>query len=158
MTLDPGLAGWLRLTLTPGLGPAAIRALLREFGLPEAVLAQNRAALARFAPAAALEALRSASVDHAVEQALEWLAQPQRALLTLADENYPRALLEIADPPPVLYAQGRLGLLQHPALAIVGSRNATAQGIANAESFARALSDAGLTIVSGLALGIDAAA
>ncbi|HEX9395179.1 MAG TPA: DNA-processing protein DprA [Burkholderiales bacterium] len=158
MTLDPGLAGWLRLTLTPGLGSATIRALLGKFGLPEAVLAQGRAELARHAPAAALDALQSAGVDQAVEQALAWLAQPQRALLTLADDTYPRALLEIADPPPVLYAQGRLGLLQHPALAIVGSRNATAQGVANAESFARALSDAGLTIVSGLALGIDAAA
>jgi len=158
MMPDPGLAGWLRLTLTPGLGPAAIRALLREFGLPDAVLARSRSDLARHAPVTALDALHSPEVDRAVERALEWLAQPQRALLTLADETYPRALLEIADPPPVLYAQGRLGLLQHPALAVVGSRNATAQGMANAESFARALSDAGLTIVSGLALGIDAAA
>src|SRR4029077_7218335 len=77
---------------------------------------------------------------------------------TLADEGYPRALLEIPDPPPLLYAVGRVELLQHPCFAIVGSRNATAQGDANAESFAKALSDAGFAIVSGLAVGIDAAA
>jgi DNA processing protein len=66
--------------------------------------------------------------------------------------------LEIADPPSVLYAQGRIELLQRESLAIVGSRNATAQGEANAASFAKALSDAGLTVISGLAIGIDAAA
>ena len=158
MTHDPGLASWLQLTLTPGLGASTIRGLLQKFGLPVAVLAMTRAELAAHASPAALEALHSDAVRQSVERALDWLAGPERALVTLADDTYPRALLEIADPPPVLYAQGRLGLLQHPSLAIVGSRNATAQGAANAESFARALSDAGLTIVSGLALGIDAAA
>jgi DNA processing protein len=158
MTHDPGLASWLQLTLTPGLGASAVRGLLQKFGLPGAVLAMTRSKLAAHASPAALEALHSDAVRQSVERALDWLAGPERALVTLADDAYPRALLEIADPPPVLYAQGRLGLLQHPSLAIVGSRNATAQGAANAESFARALSDAGLTIVSGLALGIDAAA
>jgi DNA processing protein len=79
-------------------------------------------------------------------------------VITLADDIYPRLLLEIADPPPLLYARGRVELLQRSALAIVGSRNATLQGEANAQTLARALSEAGLTIVSGLALGIDAAA
>lgn len=78
--------------------------------------------------------------------------------LTLADDRYPRLLREIADPPPLLYAVGRIELLQRPLFAIVGSRNATAQGRADAEAFARALSDMGLVIASGLALGIDAAA
>jgi DNA processing protein len=72
--------------------------------------------------------------------------------------EYPKALLEVSDPPALLYCVGRLDLLHRPALAIVGSRNATAQGARNAQAFARALSDAGLTIVSGLALGVDAAA
>lgn len=132
--------------------------MLRQFGLPEAVLARKTSELAHFAPRAALDALHSDAVREAVARALAWLDAPLRLLLTLADENYPRALLEIADPPAVLYAQGRVDLLQRPALAIVGSRNATAQGESNAQSFAKALSDAGLTIVSGLALGIDAAA
>jgi len=158
MTPDPGLASWLQLTLTPGIGPATLRSLLRELGLPQAILDRRRSELARFVDAAPLQALDSAPVRAAVERTLAWAAQPGRAVITLADETYPRALLEIADPPALLYAHGNVKLLQRPALAVVGSRNATAQGESNAESFARTLSDAGLTIVSGLALGIDAAA
>lgn len=158
MTPDPGLASWLQLTLTPGLGGASIRSLLRQFGLPHLVLARRPAELAALVPSATVEALHSEAVKRAVEAALRWAAQPSNALITLADSGYPRMLLEIADPPPLLYARGRVELLQRPALAVVGSRNATAQGAANAQSFAKSLSDAGLTIVSGLALGIDAAA
>ena len=158
MTQDPGLASWLQLTLTPGLGASAIRAMLRQFGLPHLVLARKPSELAAHAAPSVLEALQSESVKRAVDAALAWLDQPGNALVTLADASYPRLLLEISDPPPLLYARGRLELLQRPGLAVVGSRNATAQGAANAESFAKALSAAGLTIVSGLALGIDAAA
>jgi DNA processing protein len=79
-------------------------------------------------------------------------------LLTLLDPAYPDCLSHIPDPPPLLYLKGRPELLAGPALAVVGSRNATLQGKANAEVFSQALSGAGLTIVSGLALGIDAAA
>lgn len=95
-----------------------------------------------------------------MEVALEWLSQPgNRHLLTLGDEAYPAALLEIPDPPVALYVKGdAAALLSRPSLAVVGARNATPQGEANAESFSRALSEAGLCIVSGLALGIDAAA
>jgi DNA processing protein len=158
MTLDPGLAGWLQLTLTPGLAPAALRSLLREYGLPREVLARKRAELASHVPVAALESLDSPAVHASVARALDWVQQPGRALVTLADDVYPKALLETADPPAVLYAHGRLDLLARPALAVVGSRNSSAQGDQNAESFARSLSDAGYTIVSGLATGIDAAA
>ncbi len=158
MTQDPGLASWLQLTLTPGLGSAAIRAMLRQFGLPHLVLARKPSELAVHATPSVLEALRSEAVRRAVDVALGWVEQPGNALVTLADAAYPRMLLEIPDPPPLLYARGRVDLLQRTALAVVGSRNATAQGVANAESFAKALSDSGLTIVSGLALGIDAAA
>lgn len=76
----------------------------------------------------------------------------------MGDPDYPAALLETADPPLLLYAQGRVAQLQMPSLAIVGSRNPTRQGVDNARAFAEHLSHAGLTIVSGLALGIDAAA
>jgi DNA processing protein len=158
MTQDPGLASWLQLTLTPGLGAAAIRGMLKQFGLPHLVLARKPAELAAHAAPSAIEALHSESVRRAVAGALAWLEQPGCAVVTLADAAYPRLLLEIADPPPLLYARGRVELLQRPCLAVVGSRNATAQGAANAESFAKALSGSGLTIVSGLALGIDAAA
>ncbi|MGH8735788.1 MAG: DNA-processing protein DprA [Burkholderiales bacterium] len=158
MTTESGLAGWLQLTLTPGLRPVAIRQLLKHYGLPEQILARARSELVPFAPRAAIDALDSAEVAAAVAAASEWVAHPGHAVVTLADEAYPKLLLEIPDPPVLLYAHGRLDLLARPALAVVGSRNATAQGEHNAESFARAFSEAGLTIVSGLALGIDAAA
>src|SRR6476646_7191175 len=158
MTQDPGLASWLQLTLTPGLGAASLRAMLKQFGLPQAILQRKRSELAAFAPAEALAALDSSAVREAVTRSLEWALAPGRAIITLADEGYPRSLLEIPDPPALLYAAGRVELAARPALAVVGSRNASTQGERNAESFARALSDAGLTIVSGLALGIDAAA
>jgi DNA processing protein len=158
MTSDPGLASWLQLTLTPGLGAATLRGLLSQFGLPEKVLAARRAELARFASAEALQGLDSDAVAKAVERALAWLEQPGNAIVTLADAAYPRLLLEITDPPAVLYCRGRTELLNRPALAVVGSRNATAQGNSNAEQFAHSFSTAGLTIVSGLAQGIDAAA
>ena len=89
---------------------------------------------------------------------MAWAAEPGNRIVTLADAAYPRALLTTADPPVLLYVKGRAELLNHPALAIVGSRNATKQGEANAEAFAATLAAAGLTVVSGLALGIDAAA
>ena len=158
MSQDPGLAGWLQLSLTPGLGSATLRKLLQQFGLPQAVLARKRGELAALVPPGTIAALDSEPVASAVARALEWSAEAGHAVITLADETYPRLLLEISDPPPLLYARGRVDLLGRSALAIVGSRNATQQGSANAEAFARTLSESGLTIVSGLALGIDAAA
>jgi DNA processing protein len=158
MISDPGLASWLQLSLTPGLGSATLRKLLSQFGLPEKVLAAGRANLARFASVDALQQLESDAVADAVGHALAWLEQPGNAIVTLADAAYPRLLLEISDPPAVLYCRGRTDLLNRPALAVVGSRNATTQGNSNAEQFARSFSAAGLTIVSGLAQGIDAAA
>jgi DNA processing protein len=158
MTVDPGLASWLHLTLTPGLGAAAIRGLLGQFGLPENILSATRLQLERHAGPAAAALLRPEDTASGVEHALRWARQPGHAIVTLADAAYPKLLLEIADPPPLLYAVGRVELLGRPALAVVGSRNATVQGTRNAESFAQAFSEAGLTIVSGLALGIDTAA
>ncbi len=89
---------------------------------------------------------------------VDWLHDPANHIVTLADATYPKLLLEITDPPPLLYAKGNIELMNHAALAVVGSRNATPQGIDNARAFARELSSGGLSIVSGLALGIDAAA
>jgi len=148
---------WLRLVLIPGLGPAALRRLLQHFGSPAEVLAAPPAAVERLVEAPAAAALRNAAVPAAVDAALGWLDQPGHRLLTLADADYPRLLLETSDPPVLLYVAGRSELLRHGALAVVGSRSPTPRGAVDAEAFARALSDAGLTIVSGLALGIDAA-
>ncbi|MDP9108731.1 MAG: DNA-processing protein DprA [Pseudomonadota bacterium] len=158
---DPELALWLKLQATPGVGIETALRLLREFGLPSAVFANAPSALHQAVGprlARALLAPSSPSTATLITQTLAWCRQPGNFLLTLADPRYPRALLTIPDPPLLLYACGRIDLLQRPALAVVGSRNATAQGMADAERFSRALGDAGLTIISGLALGIDAAA
>ena len=152
------LDAWLRLALAPGVGNTSLIRLLTAFGSPEAVLASGRSALMAHLSAAQCDALLADPEAALLDEALAWLDQPGNSLMTLADEDYPKSLLEIADPPAVLYCKGRRSLLNQPGLGIVGSRNATPQGVRNAEAFAHALSDAGLTIISGLALGIDAAA
>ena len=155
------LAHWLRLMLTDGVGPQTARELLARFGLPGEILAAGFAALQKCVPERLAYALcgdATPAMQAQIDATLAWAAGPGNHVLTLADDSYPQALLSIADPPPLLYAKGRLELLSRAALAIVGSRNATAQGMQNAEQFARTLSQSGLTIVSGLALGIDAAA
>ena len=93
-----------------------------------------------------------------VDATRRWLRDPRHHLIAVGDAAYPPALRQIHDPPPLLHAIGRIELLQAACLAVVGSRNATAQGKRDAREFARTFSDAGLCIVSGLALGIDAAA
>jgi len=158
MTRDPGLEGWLTLCLTPGLGAATIRRLLETFGPPDEVLRASGGALTRVAGSEAASALMSGAATPAVMRALQWASLANHHVITFADSEYPRLLLEIPDPPPLLYAHGDPGLLKRPALAVVGSRNGTAQGLRNAETFARAFSAGGVTIISGLALGIDAAA
>ena len=156
-----GLAGWLRLEQTSGVGPDTARKLLAAFGLPENILAAGYAALRQVVPervARALSCPPSAETLALIKRTQSWAEQFGNHVLTLADADYPKVLLEITDPPIVLYAKGRLDLLSRPAVAVVGSRNATAQGILNAEKFSEALSQAGLTIISGMALGIDTAA
>ena len=155
-------AAWLRLIATPGLGPRTARHLLGHFGLPDRIFEAGLPALMRMAPeplARLLAAPPSAEIQSVIEATEQWLrASDQHALVSLADPQYPQLLLDTVDPPPLLFAIGRLELLARTAVAVVGSRNATQQGIANAEAFAAALARAGATIVSGLALGIDAAA
>mgnify|MGYP001485716535 FL=1 len=154
------LAGWLRLTHAPGIGNGARRNLLKAFGLPEAIFAASYASLAAVVGSAVAGRLLSIEpeLSKVIEAALVWAEQPGNHLLTLADAEYPPSLLTADDPPLMLYARGRVELLAQPMFAIVGSRNATAQGERDAEAFAAALGQAGLTVVSGLALGIDAAA
>jgi DNA processing protein len=149
---------WLRLALVPGVGHTSLIRLLTAFGTPEAVLASGRSALMAHLSPAQCEALLGGPDPAQLEATQAWLDQPGNSLMTLADADYPRSLLEIADPPAILYCKGDRAWLNQPGLGIVGSRNATPQGVRDAEAFAHALSDAGLTIVSGLALGIDAAA
>ncbi len=150
---------WLRLTLVPGLSPAAQRRLLKAFGSPHAVLAATAHDISVAAEDASVAPLLEKGPRKGLlEATLAWREADGCNLITLADAQYPKALLEIHDPPAVLYVRGRIEMLNVPAFAIVGSRNATAQGLRDAEAFALALSEAGLAIVSGLALGIDASA
>jgi DNA processing protein len=155
------LAQWLRLERTPGVGAETGRRLLAAFGLPENIFAADFAALSRIVSGRIADALLSpvsAETEICIDRTLAWCAQPGNRVLTLADTDYPRALLDTADPPLLLYAKGRAELLSRTGLAVVGSRNATTQGMLNAERFSEVLSQAGLTIVSGMALGIDTAA
>jgi len=159
--VDPDdLAHWLRLTLTPGVGPVAARTLLQAFGPPRAVFEAPPQALVEVVGPRLAHALAASggTRERAIDHALDWARQDAHHLVTLADADYPPQLLEIPDPPALIYLRGRRDALLRPMLAIVGSRNATAAGAAHARAFARTLSAAGWTIASGLALGIDAAA
>ena len=149
---------WLSLLHTPGVGGATLRKLLQQFGDPESVLAVSVDQLARHVPSGTARAIRAGGEPARIQQSLAWLDRSGHHLITLADPAYPSILFDTVDPPPVLFARGRLDWLNRPALAIVGSRNASRQGERDAESFARELAAQDLVIVSGLALGIDAAA
>ena len=149
---------WLRLALVPGVSPRAQRALLDEYKTPQAVLEAPLREVEERAGRDVAQALARGPLQGLVERTCRWGEHPEHHVIALADARYPKALREITDPPPVLYAHGRVELLDAASIAIVGSRNATAQGRRDAEGFGRALSSVGLCIVSGMALGIDAAA
>jgi len=172
------LKAWLRLSLTPGVGNVTARALLLRFGLPEAVFEQSTSELQTIVSSAIGQQLRliPLGLEDALKTTWEWLQTQadlgtskvaQKRLLTLADADYPSSLLLTPDPPCLLYVLGQtqhLHLLSPPAhqapraMAVVGSRNPTPQGRLNAHDFAVHLAQAGLTVVSGLALGVDTAA
>lgn len=163
------LSGWLRLTLTPGVGNETSRKLLAAFGSPESVFRQPITALGHVVSRAQATALQQVPPDLAklLDITCKWLESPEKHhLAMLGDANYPSALLNIEDPPLMLYlltaarplgadffSQGVL-----KSVAIVGSRTPTPQGVATAHEFGRALGEAGMTVISGLALGIDGAA
>ncbi len=158
MSSDSSLAEWLRLTLTPGIGSTTQRRLLSAFGLPEAIFTTSRRALREVINDKAVERLLESDNQAAVDAALAWAEADNQSIVTLADPGYPQALLQIADPPTLIYVRGRVDLLNRPALAVVGSRQPTPQGELNARQFSAALAEAGLVISSGLALGIDTSA
>ncbi len=161
------LAAWLRLVLTPQVGNTSARRLLAAFGLPQRVFEAHPAAVAEVVPPVQAKALcsRPAPLDELIEATTRWLAeQPgERRVITLGDADYPAGLLQTEDPPLMLYATGASladgkPLAWPEAIAVVGSRNPTPQGAANARQFALTFAQAGWTIVSGMALGVDAAA
>jgi DNA processing protein len=177
--------------MTPGVGNQHARKLLTAFGLPQAIFAQPQLALKQVVSAAIAQALQviPEHFEAQLKTTWDWLeagkvdpvtGQNNRVFLTLADARYPNSLLNIEDPPLVLYLQGHVDLiwqLDHKdnlphgdvkgsspykhakdGIAMVGSRNPTPQGLATAHAFAQSFTQAGLVVVSGLALGIDGAA
>lgn len=160
------VAAWLQLLQAEGVGNDAARRLLAAFGLPEQVLAQSQSALEQVVSARQAVALRQlqAKTQALIETTWQWLQQDdptiQRRLLVLGDPDYPPLLLEMSDPPVMLYAVGQIDRLHRaqPRIAMVGSRNPTPQGASNARAFARTFAQRGWTVVSGLALGVDGTA
>jgi DNA processing protein len=163
------LGSWLRLSLTSGVGNETARKLLAAFGEPAQIFAQSESTLRQVVSATQARHLTTPPEGWAelTQDTWAWLQSHANsgvscAVLTLSDADYPAPLLLIPDPPLMLYALGQTGALPSlnaaHCLAMVGSRNPTPQGQANARDFARSLAGCGLTIVSGMALGIDGAA
>jgi DNA processing protein len=164
------LAAWLRLELTPGVGNTTARQLLTAFGEPQRVFDASALAIEQVVGSKVRSALQQEPEPLAslLETTWQWLqSNPQQhRVLTLGDPGYPQTLLNMEDPPMLLYGLGpaqfwsgdALNRVTPRAIAVVGSRNPTPQGAINARQFAQALARVGVTIVSGLALGVDAAA
>ena len=152
---------WFRLLETPGLGRESVRRLLASFGSPAQVFGASRSAWQQVVGAAGADALaqQPEHLDSRLQAARAWLEDGSgRSVLCIGDADYPPLLLQTPDPPLLLYVQGDTAWLGRRSLAIVGSRNASAQGVDNARDFAAHLSRQAWTIVSGLAFGIDGAA
>jgi DNA processing protein len=156
------LAGWLRLTLATGVGNHAARRLLAAFGLPARIFSQSARALQQVVSAAQADAVLTtpAQLSSQLQATLDWLGgcAGLGRIVTLSDAAYPESLLNTEDPPLMLYLMGQAVHRWPEAIAVVGSRNPTPQGLANARKFAECFVESGLTVVSGLALGVDSAA
>lgn len=159
---DESLAAWLRLVHTPGIGAITGQLLLRRLGPPEAILQASYAtvrALVRSDETARTLLADDPVREQDIQAALAWLhAGDDRHILALDDPRYPAALLDLPDAPLLVYARGSLAALQPAAVAIVGSRRASHEGLRNAQALAEALARRGIVVTSGLAEGIDAAA
>jgi len=152
------LRSWLALTHAPGLGPVSIHSLVETFQNPLAVLEAGLSAWSAAGLTDKTIRYLSAPNWEKVEADLNWAEQNNSSILCLSDEAYPKMLKDLVDAPPVLYVLGLAEILNQPQLAIVGSRNPSHAGIDAAHEFAAHLASIGLTITSGMALGIDAAA
>jgi DNA processing protein len=155
-------AAWLTLEAVPGLGAETLGRLLQSFpgavDILQASAAQLTPVVGKAMALAILTTADKPETADLVARTMAWLSLPGNHFIPRTDPRYPPRLLELADAPPWLYVKGDPDWLARPMLAIVGSRHATQQGLRDAAAFAQALSDAGLTVVSGLALGVDTAA
>lgn len=158
MTTTASDEHWLRFVLVRGIGRSTQRRLLKELGSPEAVCGSSKSTLSRYLSKEQLSAWQEGAEEKLVQTTISWAKESNHHIVPLGHSFYPEQLLDIDDPPSLLYAVGNIDLVKHPAIAVVGSRNATPGGCDTARAFSASLSNAGLTILSGLALGIDAAA
>lgn len=151
----------IQLNQVRGLGSVTIHRLLSALGSPEGVLLAGPAAwreiLGRFGTDESMEGLRRAGLGEGLAEELERARRRDARIVTLLDADYPALLRQIADPPPVLYVRGTLLREDEAAVAVVGTRTATPYGLSAARELAAELARAGVTVVSGLAEGIDAA-
>ena len=150
---------WLALKLVPGLGARISKRLLDRFRTPQAIFRASRTELEGAGVSGAIAqsiASGCAFEDAATQQ--EKMRESAAIVVTIGDPRYPQLLREIYDPPILLFARGRLELLESIMLAMVGTRRPTPYGLAATERLAADLAHAGLTIVSGMARGIDTAA
>ena len=152
------LAQWVALNQIPGLGNANVCQLLAKFGSPDGIFSASISQLREVVDDEFARKINNGADFDVIQPTLGWLKKDNTHVITLADETYPQKLLEISNPPAILYAIGNLKWLNHPTIAMVGSRSATPQGEKNAEDFAQSLCDYGICVVSGMALGIDGAA
>ncbi len=148
---------WLALLRAPGLQPDHYHQLLDVFGGPEKARTASAGSLAKLGLKANTIKAIQAPADDLIQADLDWLQQDGHHIVTIHDARYPERLKTIPSAPPLLFVRGDPDFLQLPQLAMVGSRNPTAAGRKTATEFARHLSQAGITITSGLARGIDAA-
>jgi DNA processing protein len=150
---------WLALRLVPGLGAVGALKLLNKLKSPQAIFRASASELegAGMSPAQARNIASGCSFEDAVDQHHK-LLNCGAHMISIYDERYPTRLREIFDPPIVLFAIGRSELMSTPAIGVVGTRNPTPYGMAAAERLSADLSRAGLTIISGMARGIDSSA
>lgn len=159
------LRAWLRLLLTPSIGNESARRLLTRFGCVQGIFVATQLQLMEVVSRAQAEALLQPPVllDAQTVRTLQWLStkpkvlHAQRAIWPIGHTDYPEPLLHLADPPLLLYVEGQVQQSLGPAVSVVGSRNPTPQGRQTAMQFGRALAEAGICVVSGMALGIDGA-
>jgi len=151
-------AALLLLARLPGVGDRAVLALRDRFGSARAALSAPRSPFLALAGAGAADARADPELRRRVEEAVHRATELGARILLHGEPAYPERLLELDDPPPVVFLRGNPALLNGPAVAVVGSRRATAYGRRTAVALGAALARAGVAVVSGLALGVDGSA
>lgn len=151
---------WIALNSIKGIGPVRIKKLLEKYGSPEAVFRESPSTIAKegIIPESCISEFNNPALFKEAEEQIKLAQKIDARIITLADKNYPVYLKEIFAPPPVLYVKGNPSSFTNHAVAVVGTRTPTPYGKSVAASITRELVGCNLTIVSGLALGIDSAA